>query len=96
MFMVFILWRQFLKVRSTTEASAHKLMYEALRSIQFTEFIDYMNLSEDGTFNDQLQQLNICLQEIREVTIDKDHTGLSNKYNQHKTIIETFFTNIFK
>ncbi|KAG5863843.1 hypothetical protein JTB14_017778 [Gonioctena quinquepunctata] len=62
---------------------AHKLMYEALRSIQFMEFIDYMNLSEDGTFNEELQQLNICLQDIREVTVDKDHTCSSDKYNQH-------------
>lgn len=51
---------------------AHKLMYEALRSIQLTEFIDYMILSEDEAFIDQLKQLNICLQQLREVTVDKD------------------------
>ena len=69
----------------------HKLMYEALRSIQLSEFIDYMNFSQY-----QIQQLNICLQEIREVTADKDHSGLSNKYNQHKTIIADSFTNFSK
>lgn len=69
----------------------HKLMYETLRSIQLSEFIDYMKFSQY-----QIQQLNICLQEIREVTADKDHSGLSNKYNQHKTIIADFFTNFSK
>lgn len=69
---------------------AHKLLYEALRSIQIAEFIDSMNYSQD-----YLQQLNTCLQEIRENTIDKDHIGLIEKYNQYKRIITDFFMNFY-
>lgn len=56
---------------------AQKHLYEALRSIQFTEFIDYMNSSENQTFIDQLQQFDMCLEEIRDVTEDKDLDDLS-------------------
>lgn len=42
---------------------AHKLLYEALRSIQIAEFIECMNYSQDV-----LQQLNICLQYKRIIT----------------------------
>lgn len=67
---------------------AHKLLYEALRSIQIAEFIECMNYSQDV-----LQQLNICLQEIRESTVDKDHSGLVEKYDQYKRIITDFLMN---
>lgn len=66
---------------------AHKLLYEAIRSIQFSDFIEYKNFSKD-----ELQQFNFCLQAVREVTVDKDHTGLIDKYNQHKRVIADFLT----
>lgn len=55
---------------------AHKLLYKALRSIKISKVIEYMNYSQD-----YLQQLNTCLQEIRDNTVDKDHSGLIEKYN---------------
>lgn len=67
---------------------AHKLLYEALRSIQIAEFIECMNYSQDF-----LQQLNICLQEIRESTVDKDHSGVIEKHDQYKRIITDFLMN---
>lgn len=66
---------------------AHKLLYETLRSIQFTEFIEYSNFSKE-----QLQQFHFCLQAVREVTVDKDHSGLIDKYNLYKRIIEDFLS----
>lgn len=75
---------------------AHKLMYEALRSIQFSLFIDYIHSSEDDTSNNPIQELVISLQEIREMTVDHDHSGLSEKYSQHKAVIEEFLSNFLK
>lgn len=66
---------------------AHKLLYETIRSIQFSEFIEYMNFSKDN-----LQQLHFCLETIRKVIVDKDHSGLIDKYNEHKRILTDFLT----
>lgn len=66
---------------------AHKLLYEALRSIQIAEFMECMNYSQDF-----VQQIHNCLQEIRENTVDKDHSGLIEKCNQYYQIIKDFLS----
>lgn len=52
----------------------HKLIYEALRSIQLNEFIGSIKYSDDemDTFDDVLQQ-------IREAIVDKDEEGVRTK-----------------
>ncbi|XP_043480323.1 uncharacterized protein LOC122510010 [Leptopilina heterotoma] len=65
---------------------AHKLIYESLRSFQFFEFIDKSGFSED-----ELKYLNMCLQEIRERTVDKDHSSVIDKYTKFERTIENFF-----
>ena len=44
----------------------HKLAYEALRTLQFAEFIEQLPFSSHD-----VEKLQMCLQEMREATVDK-------------------------
>lgn len=64
---------------------AHKLLYEALRCLQFTEYIN-QNEFPDG------DAINPCLQELRETIVDRDHKSLLEKYQQHENVIDVFLS----